>query len=452
MDKTSGITLLFDTFSGESQNLYESFCNAGADFNGVVIEDDGFLPEDILSVYGFFLGDFSKAKNLPLKPLYFNQIKVPKFWRIESSNASGRVMDKEKERARIFYTKPSNKRLVKIVDWLDDAGNVRISEHYNKYGAIFCRTMFNQRGQKVTRSFFSPRGQEMIVENFVTGAIIVRWQGKDRVLSGKTELIRFFIRCAGLEDTALYYNSLSYPFFASEGLKDNGFRDILFWNEPVGESIPGNMQIILNSRARRTKQIYVQRKSSYEKLIALGASPDMVKKLGYLYSFVRENHHRKEILICTNSEDVLHLIELSRLVPGMHFHVAALTEMSPKLMSAGQCANISLYPNVKYSVLNKLFEKCDIYLDINRGEEIVDAVHRAFLNNMLIVGFEETVHNAYYTADTNTFPEKDFRDMAEALNTVIEMPELIDRALDMQKDAALTAEEEDYRPIVMQEI
>ena len=67
MDKTAGITLLFDTFSGESQNLYESFCNAGADFNGVVIEDDGFLPEDILSVYGFFLGDFSKDKNLYLK-------------------------------------------------------------------------------------------------------------------------------------------------------------------------------------------------------------------------------------------------------------------------------------------------------------------------------------------------------------------------------------------------
>ena len=33
-----GITLLFDTFSGESKNLLESFKNAGAAFHAAVIE------------------------------------------------------------------------------------------------------------------------------------------------------------------------------------------------------------------------------------------------------------------------------------------------------------------------------------------------------------------------------------------------------------------------------
>lgn len=41
-----GITLLFDTFSGESKNLLESFKNAGAAFHAAVIEDDGFLTDD----------------------------------------------------------------------------------------------------------------------------------------------------------------------------------------------------------------------------------------------------------------------------------------------------------------------------------------------------------------------------------------------------------------------
>ena len=35
-----GITLLFDTFSGESKNLLESLKNAGAAFHAAVIEDD----------------------------------------------------------------------------------------------------------------------------------------------------------------------------------------------------------------------------------------------------------------------------------------------------------------------------------------------------------------------------------------------------------------------------
>lgn len=109
---------------------------------------------------------------------------------------------------------------------------------------------------------------------------------------------------------------------------------------------------------------------------------------------------------------------------------------------------MSLYPNVKMSVLDSLFEKCDFYLDINHEGEIVDAVHRAFLNNMLIVGYEETMHNAYYTADTNTFKESEYADMAEALNLTLAMPHLIDEALAMQKKAAVAADATDYMEIL----
>ena len=117
-------------------------------------------------------------------------------------------------------------------------------------------------------------------------------------------------------------------------------------------------------------------------------------------------------------------------------------------MSAGQYENVSLYPNVKMSVLDGLFEKCDFYLDINHEGEIVDAVHRAFLNNMLIVGYEETMHNAYYTADTNIFKESEYADMADALNMTLAMPHLIDEALAMQKKAAVAADATDYREIL----
>lgn len=445
MDQSSKITLLFDSFSMESRNLYESFQNAGASFTAAVIEDDGFLPDNVTSVYGFFCGDGSIRKE---KPKYFNEITIPEFWRIESSNTSGKVMDKTKERARIFYTEPTNHRLVKIVDWLDDLGIVRISEHYNKYGEIFCRTIFNKKGQKVLRKFYSPQGQERVMENFVTGGIIVQWQGQDKILHSKTELIRFFLECAGLAQSKVYFNSLSYPFFTSQVLPDNGKQDILFWNEPVGNEIPGNMQIILNHQATRTKKIYVQRKASYERLIELGASSDMVKQLGYLYSFVRENRHRPEVLICTNSDRVLHINEIAQMVPGMKFHIAAITEMSSKLMAAGANENVFLYPNVKNTVLDHLFERCDIYLDINREGEIVDAVHRAFLNNQLIIAFEETMHNDYYTADTNTFPENEYKELAAALNTAIQMPQIIDQALEMQHNAALSANAEEYRLLI----
>lgn len=428
--------------------LYNWDNDSNDGLNLAVIEDDGFLPDDVMSVYGFFLGDYREADSLPGKPLYFNQIQIPDYWRIEGDNSSAKVMDRTRERARIFFTEPTHRRQVKIVDWLDDAGQVRLSEHYNRYGAIFCHTVFNKKGQKALRKFFDVTGREMIVENFVTGDILVRWQDKDWIFRSKTDFIAFFIRCAGLEDTAVYFNSLSYPFFASQALAPNGFRDALFWHEPVGDEIPGNMQIILHDQGTRAKRVFVSRRESYDRLIALGAPSDKVKQLGYIYSFVRENKHRPHILVCTNSENVGHLTELASLMPQMHFHVAAITEMSSKLMSAGQYDNVSLYPNVKMSVLDSLFEKCDFYLDINHEGEIVDAVHRAFLNNMLIVGYEETMHNAYYTADTNTFKESEYADMAEALNLTLAMPHLIDEALAMQKKAAVAADATDYMEIL----
>lgn len=76
--------------------------------------------------------------------------------------------------------------------------------------------------------------------------------------------------------------------FASQALAPNGFRDALFWHEPVGDEIPGNMQIILHDQGTRAKRVFVSRRESYDRLIALGAPSDKVKQLGYIYSFVRE--------------------------------------------------------------------------------------------------------------------------------------------------------------------
>ncbi len=442
MGKTHEITLLFDSYSAESANLYASFVNSGIEVNAVSVEDNGFLPQEIVSVYGFFLKDGDES--LQGRPKFFNEIKIPDYWQIEGNNTSAKVLNHAQEKARIFYYKPSGKRIVSVVDWLDDKGVVRLCNHYDKFGNIFCKTILNKSGQRVMRRFFTPYGEERIVESFVTGDILLKYKGRDHIFKNKTEFVRFFLKCKGLDKTALYYNSLSYPFFASQSLEANGFKDVLFWNEPIKDSIPGNMLSILNNQATRTKVIYVQRKEAYERLISLGASKEIVKSLGYVYSFIRNNKHRKDMLICTNSDQLLHFDEIAKLVPDANFHVAALTEMSSKLLSVGANKNVFLYPNIKPDMLDKLFKKCDFYLDINRESEIVDAVHRAFLNNQLIVGFDETMHNSYYTAPTNTFPECEFKDMAEALNVALKMPKLIDEALVMQRDYALSEDKDRY--------
>lgn len=287
--KINDTILLFDYYGTDSQDLYSSFRSAGFSYPAMVIEDNGFLPEDILSAYGFFLGDFKEVLGEMAHAKFFNQITVPEYWEISGNNSSGSVHDREKERGRIFYAEPAHKRRVQIIDWYDEKGTVRSSDHYNRYGAIFARTLFNAKGQKATKSYFSAEGREVIVENFVTGDIILNQGDTVRIFHTKTDFVVYALEQAGFGESRIFFNSLSTPFFVSNKMKAVSVkRDVLFWQEPVGGEIPGNMQFLLNGHAARTETIMVQKRESYDKLIALGANPDMTHRLGFLYSFVKE--------------------------------------------------------------------------------------------------------------------------------------------------------------------
>ena len=441
--------LLLDNYSVESRSLHESLKQAGYDCPAAVIEDDGFLPGDCLSAYGFFLGDFKKERGEAARPRYFNEITAPDYWEISGDNKSGKVQDLDRDRGKIFYAEPAHRRLVKAVDWYDERGIVRFSDHYNRYGGLYARTAFDAKGKRVNKSYFSAAGREVIVENYITGDIILNEAEEVKFFRSKTDFVLYFLERAGFQKSRLFFNSLSTPFFVSQRLDPQAKRDVLFWQEPEREDIPGNMQIILNGKASRAARIMVQKRKSYEKLIALGARKDMVHRLGFIYSFERENGHKPEALICTNSDQIEHLERIVKALPEMNFHIAALTEMSSKLTGMGLYANVNLYPNVKMKVLEELFKKCDYYLDINHQSEIVSAVRRAFLNHQLIFAFQETVHNRDFIAGEHIYSSDHAGQMISDIRNIMADANLLERHLRSQKEAAMAEDVNIYRKMCM---
>lgn len=442
--RSDDIVLLLDHDSPDSRDLRESFRKAGFCCPAAVIEDEGFLGDDVISVYGFFLGSFRGEKGVPGRPRYFNEIQVPDRWEISGTNFMGKIHDLYRERGRIFYAEPLHRRLVKTVDWYDERGIVRSSDHYNRYGALYARTTFNEKGKRVNKSWFSAAGREIIVENYITGDIILNDGDQVRFFPNKTDFVLFVLRAAGFDKNRLFYNSLSTPFFVSQRLHAPYKRDILFWQEPVKGDIPGNMQIILNGQASRTAKIMVQKRQAYEELVRLGASPETVKPLGFIYSFEKENLHRPEALICTNSDQIEHLQEIVEAVPQMRFHIAALTEMSSKLTAMDRYENVRLYPGVKMSMLEDLFDSCDYYLDINRGNEIVSAVRRAFLHNHLIFAFREIMHGGDYTAAGRLYGLDEAGRMIGDMRTAMEDGEKLEEWLEGQRKAAMAETGDGY--------
>jgi accessory Sec system glycosyltransferase GtfB len=214
--------------------------------------------------------------------------------------------------------------------------------------------------------------------------------------------------------------------------------DILFWQEGERGDIPGNMQVILRGDATRAARVIVQKRASYDKLIELGADEGITKRLGFVYKFEKENSHGSDALICTNSDRIEQCERIVTALPEIHFHIAALTEMSSKLMQMGNHGNVSLYPGVKMSTLSRLFLKCDYYLDINHESEIVSAVYQAFLHNELIFAFKDTMHNRDYVAAENRYSTADTDRMISDIRTALQDGASLEKRLAAQRAFALS--------------
>lgn len=445
MEKSSGLTdavLLLDNYGEDGDMLRQSFRSAGFTGPVIVIEDDGFYPEDVLSLYQYFCGDFRNGNPEPGRARYFNQIDVPDYWEISGSATNGKVSDLHRERGRIFYAEPKHKRLVRVVDWMDDRGTVRFSDHYNRYGALYARTFFNKDAKRFCKAYFDTGGRETLLENFVTHDIILNRDGRVYVFQDRVELILKLLEELNAMGSRIFFNSLSTPLFVSERMPEGRKEDVLFWQEGARDDIPGNMQLILSGRSKRARMIYVQKRESYEKLIRLGASNERLKPLGFAYTYSRENTYQNEALICTNSDRIEKCEELVKALPDMHFHIAAITEMSSKLMNLSSYRNVTLYPGARIGKIDELFDKCDYYLDINHESEIVSAVKQAFLHNLLILGFKETLHRKTFVATEHVFGGHEA--MAAFLNQVMGRQAAIREQINLQKRAAMSEEKMAY--------
>jgi len=414
----------------------------------VVIRDEGFLPEDVMSVTGWCCGEERPCDRGTPRARYFNEIERPDYWEITADSSGGSVYDKSHLRGRIVYSAPGNTRLVKRVEWLDESGTPRMTDHYNQAGRLYARSTADGTGRRIITAWFDAQGQERLTENAVTGDLILHTGspsgGTMRIYKNRTQLVLALFRKLGLTGERIFYNSLSTPFFVSEALPSAGRKHLLFWQEPPRSDVPGNMLGILHGSSC-TERVLVQNRASFDALVEHGADAAMLRLFGYLYSYSRENGYGREMLICTNSDQIESLEALAEALPEMHFHIAAVTEMSTKLLSMDRYPNVTLYPVARPAVFHKLYAMCDYYLDINYGSEIVSAVKEAFLHNLLILAFVKTQHNRTYTA-----PEHIFQDagvMAAAIREAASTPAAMDRHLACQRQAALSEKESAYQDL-----
>lgn len=160
------------------------------------------------------------------------------------------------------------------------------------------------------------------------------------------------------------------------------------------------------------------------------------EKCDRLYSYLENNKSkfgRKEAFIITESDQLEYIEQLINDFPEITFHIAASTIMSDKLTRLDINNNVELYPCITEQKRKELFERCDIYLDINHYRELYNAVNEAMVNNMIILAFDNTAHSKELYPMGNIFESSNYVKMKETLKNIITSQTIFNEYIDRQK-------------------
>lgn len=431
---------LFQNYDRNAADLLRSQLFAKINVPSVAIYDDGYLPDNIESPVKFFC-----KQDKTRKPLYFDKVKFPKYWRIKSTADLGEVFDLHRKRAEIIYGDTDNSRSVKEVHWFGDNGNISWIDHYDKHGNYFAKTYLVQ-GVQTIRNYFDNHGKKIITWNMLNGFLSLRYKNQLKSFTNLADFIVFYLKERHFNLHHIFYNSLDVPFMVSTTLDVDG-EDTLFWQEATGEELPGNMQALMSNRTR-TKHIAFQRYLDWQKwqeqLENQQANVDF-QYLGIIYPHPRGNNMKPSAVVFTNSDQIEQLDQLAIAMKNVHITVAAVTEMSAKLLAMRKYSNVELIPAISNKRSQELMKQADIYLDINHGNEILDSVRAAFENNMLILGFEDTVHEPLYVDSENIFKKDDSVSMVRQILGALVQPSRMKQLIDHQRLVAGDVTIDDYK-------
>lgn len=432
---------LFETFDQASLDFLNSQKIAKITIPTVALNDDGFLPQDVDSPIQYYC-DLPDSG----QPMYFDQLPLPRYWKMTANSAGAQVYDVDKKRADVVFSSNDNSRFVKEVHWLNNDGKINWVDHYDQHGQHFAKTYYHNN-QPVLRRYYNRQGKQVIEHNLRTDDVFLNFNGGQRHFSSFTDLEVNYLQQSDYNLDHVFYNTLNKTMAVSLRLPAGG-SDTLLWHEKInGNQMPGNMKFLMDHQTR-TKHIIFQDYRDWQRrddFLPDDTGNVDVNYMGFIYPHPRSNHLRPNALILTNSDNLEKFDQLTTLLPNVTFNVAAVTEMSEKLLAFGDRDNVNLYPTVSHNRTQELIKDCDVYFDINHGNEILDAVRGAFEQNMLIVGFKDTLHRPQLVAPENAYQTSDIRSMAQKVLTALVKPTEMKRLVDLQRQMASDTLTEDFK-------
>lgn len=338
-------------------------------------ENVGFKECKTIEAIDLFCGISERNDVLKEKDRYYAFIDIPQYWSVRADGLNGAIYDNKTKKANIYFKNPIEKRMVSRVEWIDRNNTVYKVDYYNKYGYMYCSE--NVSGGNVTvREFYDRNGDIKVLEQ--TGP-------KTYTTFGTRISPKSYRGFADYLEAYLKYNKI---YDENIWLTSDEILNKFAWDY-------GNFKIsyLPQNRLNSDLTVITQTNTAFRILCSEEQQVNWYKensnyKCDRLYSYLENNKSkfgRKEAFIITESDQLEYIEQLINDFPEITFHIAASTIMSDKLTRLDINNNVELYPCITEQKRKELFERCDIYLDINHYRELYNAVNEAMVNNMIIL-------------------------------------------------------------------
>ena len=104
--------------------------------------------------------------------------------------------------------------------------------------------------------------------------------------------MQYFLKQLDADLNHILFNTLATPFLVSFNLPAKSGQDVLIWQEPLADDIPGNMQLILEDNDLRADTVVISNRATYER--ALELTPASTTRFSHLVTITSLN----EIIMC----------------------------------------------------------------------------------------------------------------------------------------------------------
>ena len=403
---------LFQTYNKDAWDIHYTQLRLGKDYPTIVIEDDGFLPSDVTSIY-HFLG----YNTCDYNPLHLNDLTLPIAYEVEREGVDFFIMSNDMVVGKVILQGEPIERIVKEVWWLDSKGYPYKKDYYNQYGYCFKTETYVKDLGLVSTSYYSVSGEVLLDENHLVGSILYN----NQLYLNKLSLYNKCLAELGYSKEPITFNHLGTPLEIILSSLESG-HELIFQEEVFVNSIPDNLQYVIHNSDKIS--ISVTNRSTYsilENMCKVQFMMLLVPSKSDLGSF-------KDVLITTQTDQLTSIEDFVEQLPELEFHIAAPTQMSSKLFDLNKYSNVHLYPNISNNNLDDLFNQCGVFLDIAMSPTVFDANRRALENSLLRVGLIG-VSTGKYISDANLFSLRSLDSLIDYLREVTSTEDKLQTAI-----------------------